>query len=52
MDVLKKSLVDSGWKMKTAKAVPDSDAARRQVIQFGAKPKKAITEHDVYCYRA
>ena len=52
MDVLKKSLVDSGWKMNTAKAVPDSDAARRQVIQFGAKPKKAITEHDVYCYRA
>lgn len=52
MDVLKKSLADSGWRMKTAKAVPDSDAARRQVVQFGAKPKKAITEHDVYCQRA
>lgn len=52
MDVLKKSLADSGWRMKTAKAVPESDAARRQVVQFGAKPKKAITEHDVYCQRA
>ncbi|MFY0576669.1 DNA methyltransferase [Cystobacter fuscus] len=52
MDVLKKSLVDSGWKMKTAKAVPDSDSGRRQVRQFQAEPKKAITEHDVYCHRA
>jgi hypothetical protein len=52
MDVLKKSLVDSGWKMKTARAVPDPDAARRQVVQFGAEPKKAITEYDVYCHRA
>ena len=51
MDVLKKSLVDSGWKMKTAKAVPDSDSGRRQVRQFQAEPKKAITEHDVYCHR-
>jgi hypothetical protein len=49
MDVLKKSLVDSGWKMKTAKAVPDSDSGRRQVRQFQAEPKKAITEYDVYC---
>lgn len=52
MDVLKRSLVDSGWKMKTAKAVPDSDTGRRQVRQFQAKPKKAITEYDVYCHRA
>lgn len=52
MDVLKKSLVDSGWKMVTAKAVPDSDSGRRQVRQFQAEPKKAITEHDVYCHRA
>ncbi|WP_438042078.1 DNA methyltransferase [Sorangium sp. So ce128] len=52
MDVLKKSLVDSGWRMKTAKAVPDSDSGRRQVRQFQAVPKKAITEHDVYCHRA
>lgn len=52
MDVLKKSFDDSGWTMKTARAVPDSDAARRQVVQFGAKPMKAITEYDVYCHRA
>jgi hypothetical protein len=38
--------------MKTAKAVPDSDTGRRQVRQFQAEPKKAITEHDVYCHRA
>ncbi len=52
MDVLKKSIVDSGWTMKTAKTVPDSDRGRRQVRQFQAEPKKAITEHDVYCHRA
>ncbi len=52
MEVLKKSLVDSGWKMKTAKAVPDSDSGRRQVRQFQAEPKKAITEYDVYCHHA
>jgi hypothetical protein len=52
MDVLKKSLLDSGWRIKTAKAVPDSDSGRRQVRQFQAKPKKAITEYDVYCHRA
>jgi len=48
MDVLKKSLVDSGWKMKTAKAVADSDSGRRQVRQFQAAPKK----DDVYCHHA
>ncbi len=52
MDVLKASLVDSGWRMVTAKAVPDSDSGRRQVRQFQAEPKKAITEYDVYCHRA
>lgn len=52
MDVLKASLIDSGWKMVTAKAVPDSDSGRRQVHQFQADPKKAITEYDVYCHRA
>lgn len=52
MDVLKNSLVDSGWTIKTAKAVPDSDHGRRQVRQFQEKPKKAITEYDVYCHRA
>lgn len=52
MDVLKRSLVDSGWKMKTAKVVPDSDCGRRQVRQFQAEPQKAITEHDVYCHRS
>jgi hypothetical protein len=52
MDVLKASLIDSGWKMVTAKAVPDSDNGRRQVRQFQAKPKKGITEYDAYCHRA
>jgi hypothetical protein len=51
MDVLRKSLVDSGWGMKTAKAVPDADSGRRQVRQFQAEPKKAIAEYDVYCQR-
>jgi len=52
MDVLKASLVHSGWRMVTAKAAPDSDSGRRQVRQFQAKPKKGITEYDVYCHRA
>lgn len=52
MDVLKTSLIASGWKMVTAKAVPDSDRGRRQVRQFQAEPKRAITEYDVYCHRA
>lgn len=52
MDVLKASLVDSGWKMVTAKAVPDSETGRRQVRQFQAVPKQGITEYDVYCHRA
>ncbi len=52
MDVLKASLVDSGWRMVTAKAVPDSDSGRRQVRQFQTEPKKAIAEYDVYCHRA
>lgn len=52
MDVLKKSLVDSGWKIVTTKTAPDSDGGRRQVRQFQAEPKKAITEYDVYCHHA
>jgi hypothetical protein len=52
MDVLKASLVDSGWRMVTAKAVPDADSGRRQVRQFQASPKKSVAEHDVYCHRA
>jgi hypothetical protein len=52
MDVLKKSLLGSGWKMMTARAVPDSERGRRQVRQFQAKPRKAITEYDVYCKHA
>jgi hypothetical protein len=52
MDVLKASLIDSGWRMVTARAVPDSDTGRRQVRQFQAEPKKGIAEYDVYCHRA
>jgi len=52
MDVLKKSLADSGWQIVTAKAAPDSESGRRQVRQFQAEPKIAITEYDVYCRRA
>jgi hypothetical protein len=52
MDVLKKSLADSSWRMVTVRAVPDSELGRRQVRQFQAEPKKPIAEHDVYCHRA
>jgi hypothetical protein len=51
MDILKKSFVDSCWKIVTARAIPDSDCGRRQARQFQAEPKKAIAEHDVYCRR-
>lgn len=52
MDVLRASLAVSGWRIVTAKAVPDSDSGRRQVRQFQASPRKPITEFDVYCHRA
>lgn len=52
MDVLRESLNDSGWRLVTAKAVPDSDRGRRQVRQFQPAPRKPITEYDVYCRRA
>lgn len=52
MDVLKASLKDTGWKVVTAKTVPDADRGRRQARQFQASPKKSIAEHDVYCRRA
>lgn len=51
MGILKQSLADSGWRIVTARAVPDSAGWRRQARQFRAEPKKAITEHDVYCHR-
>jgi hypothetical protein len=47
MDVLKKSLIDSGWRIVTVRAAADSDSGRRQARQFQSVPKKAITEHDV-----
>jgi len=50
MDVLKKSLAGSGWRIVTTRAVLNSDNGRRQVRQFQSAPKKAITEHDVYCH--
>lgn len=49
MDVLKKSLADSGWRIRTSRRVPDAEAGRRQVRQFQATPRKSIAEHDVYC---
>jgi hypothetical protein len=49
MDVLRASLVGSGWRIATTRQVPDADTGRRQVRQFQACPKKGITEHDVYC---
>ncbi|MCL2725657.1 MAG: site-specific DNA-methyltransferase [Polyangiaceae bacterium] len=52
MDVLKSSLINSGWRVVTAKAVPDSERGRRQVRQFQTTPKKGVTEYDVYCHRA
>ena len=52
MDVLRSSLIDTGWKVVTVKPVPDAARGRRQVRQFQASPKKSIAEHDVYCHRA
>jgi len=49
MDVLRKSLADGGWRIRTTKRVPDAAAGRRQVRQFHAVPRKSIAEHDVYC---
>lgn len=51
MEVLRASLIDTGWKIRTVKAVPDADRGRRQVRQFQNSPKKSIAEHDVYCHR-
>ncbi|WP_157271689.1 DNA methyltransferase [Azohydromonas aeria] len=51
MQVLKMSLIGTGWKMVTARAVPDADTGRRQVRQFQTAPRKGITEYDVYCHR-
>jgi len=51
MDLLKKSMINSGWMINTVKVSPDSDSGHRQVWQFQEKPKKAITEYDVYCHR-
>jgi hypothetical protein len=49
MEILRRSLADSGWVIVTAKRAPDADGGRRQVRQFQTLPKKSITEHDVYC---
>lgn len=49
MDLLRRSLANSGWVVLTAKRVPDADTGRRQVRQFQAKPKMSIAEHDTYC---
>jgi hypothetical protein len=49
MDVLKKSLAGSGWRIRTSRRVPEAAAGRRQVRQFHATPRKSIAEHDVYC---
>jgi hypothetical protein len=49
MDVLRSSLASSGWRITTARAVPDADTGRRQVRQFQASPRKSVAEHDVYC---
>lgn len=49
MDVLRSSLTSGGWRITTARAVPDAARGRRQVRQFQASPKKSITEYDVYC---
>lgn len=49
MDILRQSLSQTGWRITTAKRVPECDSGRRQVRQFHAKPRKGITEYDVYC---
>lgn len=49
MDVLRQSFAGTDWRISTARTVPDADTGRRQVRQFQSKPKKSITEYDVYC---
>ncbi len=49
MEVLRHSLVSSGWRVTTTRAVPDADTGRRQVRQFRVSPQKGVAEHDVYC---
>jgi hypothetical protein len=49
MAVLRNSLTQSGWRIRTSRSVPDAEAGRRQVRQFHAEPRKSIAEHDVYC---
>ena len=49
MDVLRASLIGSGWRITTTRAVPDADRGRRQVRQFQSAPQKGVAEHDVYC---
>jgi hypothetical protein len=49
MGLLRSSLKPAGWRIITARAVPDADTGRRQVRQFQSTPKKGIAEYDVYC---
>jgi hypothetical protein len=49
MDILRESLSMSGWRITTARPLPDADTGRRQVRQFQARPKKSVIEYDVYC---
>jgi hypothetical protein len=49
MEVLRASLSQGGWRIRTARRVPEAAPARRQVTQFHAVPRASIAEHDVYC---
>lgn len=49
MEILKLSLLNSGWKIATSRLIPDSDTGKRQARQFKHTPGKCVEEYDVYC---
>jgi hypothetical protein len=47
-EILRESLVDTGWHLTTAKAAGLASKGRRQAEQFQAKPNAPIEEYDFY----
>ena len=47
--LVKESLVDSGWRISTLRASPDSGEGKRQVAQFHELVRSPVEEIDVYC---
>lgn len=48
VDLLKTSLVDSGWVLQTVVSAGDASTGRRQARQFGLKNSLPRPEHDFY----